>query len=118
MKKILLNGMTVGKGEISPEELYMHSLKKRIERTLTRTLLKRIFVTRIFVIILTPPHMPPLKHAAHAQRHNPFYVLPVFSYLLSPEGRKFIPAMHSDRVSQVNSFNSRRDRPSASGMPR
>lgn len=34
--KLLLNGMTVGKGEISPEELYA-VIKKRIERTLIRT---------------------------------------------------------------------------------
>ncbi|CAK7329633.1 unnamed protein product [Dovyalis caffra] len=34
--KLLLNGMTVGKGEIFPEELYA-VIKKRIERTLIRT---------------------------------------------------------------------------------
>ncbi|KAJ6395796.1 hypothetical protein OIU77_020953 [Salix suchowensis] len=34
--KLLLNGMTVGKGEISPEELDA-VIKKRIERTLIRT---------------------------------------------------------------------------------
>lgn len=34
--KLLLNGMTVGKGEISPDELYA-VIKKRIERTLIRT---------------------------------------------------------------------------------
>ncbi|KAH8510657.1 hypothetical protein H0E87_008265 [Populus deltoides] len=34
--KLLLDGMTVGKGEISPEELYA-VIKKRIERTLIRT---------------------------------------------------------------------------------
>uniref|UniRef100_A0A6N2MGJ8 Uncharacterized protein n=1 Tax=Salix viminalis TaxID=40686 RepID=A0A6N2MGJ8_SALVM len=34
--KLLINGMTVGKGEISPEELYA-VIKKRIERTLIRT---------------------------------------------------------------------------------
>lgn len=34
--KLLLNGITVGKGEISPEELYA-VIKKRIERTLIRT---------------------------------------------------------------------------------
>lgn len=34
--KLLLNGMTVGKGELSPEELYA-VIKKRIERTLIRT---------------------------------------------------------------------------------
>uniref|UniRef100_A0A6M2F9N1 Uncharacterized protein n=1 Tax=Populus davidiana TaxID=266767 RepID=A0A6M2F9N1_9ROSI len=37
--KLLLNGMTVGKGEISPEELYA-VIKKRIERTLIRTVIK------------------------------------------------------------------------------
>ncbi|KAJ6402862.1 hypothetical protein OIU84_014881 [Salix udensis] len=37
--KLLLNGMTVGKGEISPEELYA-VIKKRIERTLIRTVMK------------------------------------------------------------------------------
>ncbi|KDP41737.1 hypothetical protein JCGZ_26755 [Jatropha curcas] len=34
--KLLINGMTVGKGEISPDELYA-VIKKRIERTLIRT---------------------------------------------------------------------------------
>lgn len=34
--KLLINGMTVGKGEISPEEFYA-VIKKRIERTLIRT---------------------------------------------------------------------------------
>ncbi|KAA8546022.1 hypothetical protein F0562_020527 [Nyssa sinensis] len=34
--KLLINGMTVGKGEISPEEFY-GVIKKRIERTLIRT---------------------------------------------------------------------------------
>ncbi|KAK9286830.1 hypothetical protein L1049_015235 [Liquidambar formosana] len=34
--KLLLNGMTIGKGEISPDELYA-VVKKRIERTLIRT---------------------------------------------------------------------------------
>ncbi|KAK6159511.1 hypothetical protein DH2020_006825 [Rehmannia glutinosa] len=34
--KLLLNGLTVGKGDISPEELYA-VVKKRIERTLIRT---------------------------------------------------------------------------------
>ncbi|XP_034902366.1 uncharacterized protein [Populus alba] len=37
--KLLLNGMTVGKGEISPDELYA-VIKKRIERTLIRTVIK------------------------------------------------------------------------------
>uniref|UniRef100_A0A2N9GX17 Uncharacterized protein n=1 Tax=Fagus sylvatica TaxID=28930 RepID=A0A2N9GX17_FAGSY len=34
--KLLINGLTVGKGEISPEEFYA-VIKKRIERTLIRT---------------------------------------------------------------------------------
>ncbi|KAL5713394.1 hypothetical protein ACHQM5_015473 [Ranunculus cassubicifolius] len=34
--KLLLNGLTLGKGEVSPEELYA-VIKKRIERTLIRT---------------------------------------------------------------------------------
>lgn len=34
--KLLINGMTLGKGEISPEELYA-VIRKRIERTLIRT---------------------------------------------------------------------------------
>lgn len=34
--KLLINGLTVGKGEIAPEELYA-VVKKRIERTLIRT---------------------------------------------------------------------------------
>ncbi|XP_052188803.1 uncharacterized protein LOC127799100 isoform X2 [Diospyros lotus] len=34
--RLLINGMTVGKGEISPEEIYA-VIKKRIERTLIRT---------------------------------------------------------------------------------
>ncbi|KAL2254786.1 UNVERIFIED_CONTAM: hypothetical protein Sindi_0273300 [Sesamum indicum] len=34
--KLLINGLTVGKGDISPEELYA-VVKKRIERTLIRT---------------------------------------------------------------------------------
>lgn len=34
--KLLINGMTIGKGEISPEELYA-VIRKRIERTLIRT---------------------------------------------------------------------------------
>lgn len=34
--RLLLDGMTVGKGEISPEELYS-VVNKRIERTLIRT---------------------------------------------------------------------------------
>lgn len=34
--KLLINGMTVGKGDVSPEELYA-VIKKRIERTLIRT---------------------------------------------------------------------------------
>ncbi|KAB1207357.1 hypothetical protein CJ030_MR7G017460 [Morella rubra] len=34
--RLLINGMTVGKGEISPEEFYA-VIKKRIERTLIRT---------------------------------------------------------------------------------
>uniref|UniRef100_A0A2P2KWF4 Uncharacterized protein LOC105134468 isoform X2 n=2 Tax=Rhizophora mucronata TaxID=61149 RepID=A0A2P2KWF4_RHIMU len=34
--KFLIDGLTVGKGEISPEELYA-VVKKRIERTLIRT---------------------------------------------------------------------------------
>lgn len=37
--KLLLSGMTVGKGEISPDELYAVT-KKRIERTLIRTVIK------------------------------------------------------------------------------
>lgn len=34
--KLLIDGMTVGKGDISPEELYA-VIKKRMERTLIRT---------------------------------------------------------------------------------
>lgn len=34
--KLLLDGMTLGKGDISPEELYA-VIKKRMERTLIRT---------------------------------------------------------------------------------
>lgn len=34
--KLLINGMTVGKGDVSPEEFYA-VIKKRIERTLIRT---------------------------------------------------------------------------------
>lgn len=34
--KLLLDGMTVGKGDVSPEDLYA-VIKKRIERTLIRT---------------------------------------------------------------------------------
>lgn len=34
--RLLINGMTVGKGEILPEEFYA-VVKKRIERTLIRT---------------------------------------------------------------------------------
>nr|POE59785.1 hypothetical protein CFP56_74058 [Quercus suber] len=34
--KLLINGMTVGKGDISPDEFYA-VIKKRIERTLIRT---------------------------------------------------------------------------------
>lgn len=34
--KLLINGMTVGKGEISPDDFYA-VIKKRIERTLIRT---------------------------------------------------------------------------------
>lgn len=34
--KLLLDGITLGKGEVSPEELYA-AIKKRIERTLIRT---------------------------------------------------------------------------------
>lgn len=34
--KLLINGMTVGKGDVSPEVFYA-VIKKRIERTLIRT---------------------------------------------------------------------------------
>uniref|UniRef100_A0A7N2N016 Uncharacterized protein n=1 Tax=Quercus lobata TaxID=97700 RepID=A0A7N2N016_QUELO len=34
--KLLINGMTVGKGDISPDEFYA-VIKKRIKRTLIRT---------------------------------------------------------------------------------
>lgn len=39
--KLLINGLTVGKGDISPEELYA-VVKKRIERTLIRTVSIRL----------------------------------------------------------------------------
>ncbi|KAK4340381.1 hypothetical protein RND71_041843 [Anisodus tanguticus] len=38
--KLLLDGMTLGKGDISPEELYA-VIKKRMERTLIRTFLSQ-----------------------------------------------------------------------------
>lgn len=34
--KLLLDGITLGKGEVSPDELYA-AIKKRTERTLIRT---------------------------------------------------------------------------------
>lgn len=51
--KLLINGMTVGKGEISPEDFYSVT-KKRIERTLIRTVRHLLFRSlAIFVLLLT-----------------------------------------------------------------
>lgn len=41
--KLLINGITLGKGEISPEELHA-VIKKRIERTLIRTVGTPLFL--------------------------------------------------------------------------
>lgn len=41
--KMLINGITLGKGEISPEELHA-VIKKRIERTLIRTVGTPLFL--------------------------------------------------------------------------
>lgn len=49
--KLLINGMTVGKGEIQPDEFYA-VVRKRIERTLIRTVRHRRFGPRTLLLMI------------------------------------------------------------------
>ncbi|XP_061977295.1 uncharacterized protein LOC133698405 isoform X3 [Populus nigra] len=103
--KLLLNGMTVGKGEISPEELYA-VIKKRIERTLIRTVIKPstlylftcIFVVQYSLQLDATPHAT-VCYDSYTQAYPFLYTSPFLTSSLPLVGRRFVPATHSYRVS-------------------
>lgn len=88
--RLLLDGLTVGKGDISPEEFYA-VIKKRIERTLIRTV-----------------------RCTHLDTLKCFLLLLCDIYIFAVGGR-FLPAAHPDWVSERHSVKNRGDCWSSSG---
>jgi hypothetical protein len=82
--KVLLNGLTVGKGDVSPDDFYA-IINKRIERVLIRTVRaasKHLVFTRSSRVVRC------------------FLTLIFFPSFLSLTGRWFLPATHTCWVSK------------------